>query len=163
MKTILITTLLFIAVNINAFAQQPVKLYDPKADAHQEIKNAVEQAKKEHKHVLLQVGGNWCSWCTRFNNFVTTNDTLKNLMDKNYISLHVNFSPENKNETVLANLAFPQRFGFPVFVILDENGNRIHTQNSAYLEEAKGYSLPKVAEFFGQWSAKAIDPATYQK
>ena len=29
----------------------------------------------------------------------------------------------------------------------DENGNRIHTQNSVYLEEGKGYNKDKIAEF----------------
>ena len=35
---------------------------------------------------------------------------------------------------ILAKYGYPQRFGFPVFIVLDGNGNRIHTQNSAYLE-----------------------------
>ena len=42
------------------------KLYDPSADAKSEIANAIAQAKKENKHVFLQVGGNWCSWCIAF-------------------------------------------------------------------------------------------------
>ena len=50
----------------------------------------------------------------------------------------------------------PARFGFPVFVILDEQGKRIHTQNSAYLEEGKGYSEKKVAEFLNIWTPKAV-------
>lgn len=162
MKTKLLT-LLFCVAATGIFAQNKKQLYDPKADAQKEINNAVAQAKKEHKNVLLQVGGNWCIWCTRFHNFVTANDTLKELQQKNYITLHVNYSPENKNEKVLAGLAFPQRFGFPVFVILDENGNRIHTQNSSYLEEDKGYNAQKVATFFEQWSPKALDPASYSK
>jgi hypothetical protein len=75
----------------------------------------------------------------------------------------VNYSKENKNEKVLEKLGFPQRFGFPVFVILDAKGNRIHTQNSAYLEADGGYNKEKVLGFFKQWSPAALDPKTYTK
>jgi hypothetical protein len=94
---------------------------------------------------------------------VTTDADLKKELEENYVIVHVNYSPENKNEKVLADLGYPQRFGFPVFVVLDGNGNRIHTQNSGYLEEGQGHSKTKVAEFLKQWSPTALDPATYNK
>src|SRR6185437_16961218 len=110
---------------------------------------------------FLQIGGNWCIWCMRFNEFVHS-DSLWHTLNDNYVVVHVNYSPENKNEKVLARLGYPQRFGYPVFVILDSKGNRIHTQSSGYLEEGKGHSKAKVAEFLRQWSPAALDPKTYQ-
>ncbi|MEH6304731.1 thioredoxin family protein [Olivibacter sp. CPCC 100613] len=164
MKKILI--IIFIcAVFVSQVAAQQAKkkLYHPEANAQSEIKAAVEKAKNEGKHVFLQIGGNWCVWCLRFNELVTGNDTLKNYIQANYEIVHVNYSKENKNEDVLALLGYPQRFGFPVFVILDGEGNRLHTQNSAYLEEGKGHSTKKVLEFLENWSPKAIDPKSYRK
>jgi thioredoxin-related protein len=159
--------LLFIASAFAVSAQNghdtKVKLYNPAADAKADIKAAVAQAAKEGKHVLLQIGGNWCSWCILFHNKVSSNDTLKAALDKNFVSYHLNYSPENLNEDVLASLGYPERFGFPVFVILDGKGNRLHTQNSAYLEEGRGHSTSRVLEFFENWSPAAIDPKTYQK
>lgn len=145
-----------------AIAQHGTKIYNPNADAKADIRKAVAIAAKERKHVLLQVGGNWCIWCTRFHNLVESNDTLSRLLHDNYVVVPVNYSPENKNEAVLAELGYPQRFGYPVFVILDGKGRRIHTQNSGYLEEGKGHSVQKVAEFLEQWTVKAVDPATYK-
>jgi thioredoxin-related protein len=139
------------------------KLYNPAADAKIEIADAVKQARDEHKNVLLQIGGNWCVWCHRFNDLVTQTPELDNYLHDNYVVVHVNYSPENKNEKVLADLGYPQRFGFPVFVVLDGKGNRLHTQNSGYLEEGKGHSKEKVMEFFKDWSPAAIDPKTYEK
>jgi hypothetical protein len=83
-------------------------------------------------------------------------------MEKNFVTLLVNYSPENKNEDVLASMGYPQRFGFPVFVVLDNKGKVIHIQDSAYLEEGSGHSTKKVLNFFNQWSPKAIDPKTYE-
>lgn len=137
------------------------KLYDPSEDAKAEIAEAVNKAKDEGKHVFLQIGGNWCGWCILFDDKVHSNDTLRLFMENNFVVYHVNYSPENRNEDVLASLGFPQRFGFPVFVILDSDGNRIHTQNSVYLEEGKGHSSSKILKFLQQWSPAAVDPEQY--
>lgn len=137
-------------------------MYDPSADAKADIARAVEQAGREGKHVFLQIGGNWCKWCIMFDEKVKTNDTLRVTMEKNYVVYHLNYSKENKNEEVLMSLGFPQRFGFPVFVILDGLGNRLHTQNSAYLEQGQGHSAEKVLEFLEQWSPGALDPGQYK-
>ena len=164
MKHLIFITLLCLFV-FTAFSQEAGKphIYNPQANAQQEINQAVLKAKKEKKHVLLQIGGNWCIWCVRFHNFVDADTALKNAVNNNYVVVHVNYSDENKNEKLMAKLEYPTRFGFPVFVILDANGKRIHTQNSAYLEEDKGYSKKKVAEFFKHWSPMALDPASYKK
>jgi len=138
-----------------------VKMYNPKADAKAEIKTAIAKANTEGKHVLIQIGGNWCRWCIAFNKKVTENDTLKNVLKANYITYHLNYSKENYNEDVLKELDYPQRFGFPVIVVLDGNGNRLQTQNSVYLEEGKGYNTKKVLNFFNHWSPTAVDPKSY--
>lgn len=157
----IITALAFtVKAQDDSKAQKP-NLYNPTANAGADIAAAVKTAKAQHKNVLLQIGGNWCVWCLRFNELVTKDADLNKYMTENYVVLHVNYSPENKNEKVLADLGYPQRFGFPVFVVLDDKGTRIHTQNSSYLEEGKGHSKAKVLEFFENWSPKAIDPKTY--
>jgi thioredoxin-related protein len=166
-KLLFIVLLLTAAINVNAQQTTPatdaVKLYNPDADAKAEIKQAIKKAAAENKNVMLQIGGNWCIWCIRFNDLVTNDQDLNKYLNDNYVVLHVNYSKENKNEAVLADLGYPQRFGFPVFIILDSKGRRIHTQNSGYLEEGKGHSKEKVMEFLKDWSPEAIDPKTYEK
>lgn len=64
-------------------------------------------------------------------------------------------------QTIKKQSEYPQRFGFPVFVILDSVGKRIHTQNSAYLEEGEGYSKKKVLDFLTNWSPEVLNPNLY--
>ncbi|MBK0378049.1 thioredoxin family protein [Mucilaginibacter segetis] len=160
MKNLLLAASLLIC-SLAANAQEAPKLYHPEADAKADIAAAVKKASAEHKNVLLQIGGNWCIWCLRFNDLVTKDPDLSSYLAANYEVVHVNYSAENKNEKLLAELGYPQRFGFPVFVVLDGKGKLLHTQNSAYLEEGKGHSKGKVLEFFKNWSPEALDPKTY--
>ncbi len=169
-KLIFIVSLLVIGLGVKAQGTtaavkltDTAKLYHPEADAKADIANAVKKAKAEHKNILLQIGGNWCIWCIRFNDLVTHDADLDKFVRDNYVIVHVNYSKENMNEKLLADLGYPQRFGFPVFIVLDDKGNRLHTQNSGYLEEGKGHSKAKVLEFFQGWSPAALDPKTYAK
>ena len=148
-------------IGIQSFCQK-IEIYDPMADANKQISEAVKKAQSEGKHVFLQVGGNWCPWCVKFHRFIDADQEIKQQAENNFEIVRVNYSPENKNEKLLAELGFPQRFGFPVFIILDGNGQRIHTQNSAYLEEGESYNKKEVLQFFKQWSPKALDPESYK-
>jgi hypothetical protein len=141
-KHILFIIIMILIIDLNAQTSE-VKLYNPEADAKNDLQNVVAKANAEGKHVLLQI------------------DTLKSVLTEKYITYHLNYSKENWNEDLLADFGYPQRFGFPVFVVLDGKGNRLHTQNSVYLEENKGYSTKEVLEFFNSWSPTALDPKSY--
>lgn len=162
MRILFFTMSFFICVAVNAQNKDTAHLYNPGANAEKDIAAAVKKAKAEHKFVLLQGGGNWCSWCKRFSITVANDAKLDSIVNADFIVYHLNYSEENKNEKLFAKYGYPQRFGFPVFIILDDKGNRIHTQNSEYLEEGKGYNKDKIAEFFEAWSSKALDPAQYK-
>lgn len=124
------------------------KPYHPEENAEARIAELTAQAKKENKNIMIQAGGNWCIWCLRFNNYVQTTPELKKLVDDNYIYYHLNYSPDNKNEKIFAKYGNPgDKYGYPVFIVLDKDGKQIHTQDSSVLEEGKGYSLDKVKKF----------------
>ncbi|HWB28736.1 MAG TPA: thioredoxin family protein [Chitinophagaceae bacterium] len=162
MKKVMIVAVLLLSMSVSkANFADTAHLYNPLANAEAGIAKAVAQAKKEHKFVFIQAGGNWCIWCLRFNNFITQDAQIDSLVKANFIVYHLNYSKENFNLPVFAKYGFPQRFGFPVFIILDGDGHYIHTQNSAYLEENKGYNKEKVMDFFSSWTPAALDPKNY--
>ena len=143
--------------------EEKVKIYNPNADANKQIDSALTIAKQQKKHVLIQVGGNWCPWCVMLHKFYNTDFQVDSALKANYVLLLVNYSPENKNLETLKKLDFPQRFGFPVLVILNSEGKRIHTQNTAYLEKGRGYDKDKLLDFLKAWSPAALDPDKYLK
>ncbi|MFC1225672.1 thioredoxin family protein [Pedobacter sp. BG31] len=168
---ILLTTILISTAAFSQAKKESVHIYNPQANAKADIAAAVAKAAKENKHVLLQVGGNWCSWCIAFHNLIDSTATLKKYINDNFETVPVNYSPENKNESVLAGLGYPQRFGFPVFVILDGKGKVLHIENSSYLETEEvgangkkkvGHDVKKITLFLKGWTRAAVDPETYK-
>jgi thioredoxin-related protein len=156
--------MLIAAVIVHSQDMAKFKLYDPNENAEEKIAQSIAQAKTEGKHVFIQVGGNWCVWCARFNDFITKDTKIDSIIKSGYVVYHMNYSKENFNAKLLAKYGYPQRFGFPVFLVLDGNGNLLHTQNSWYLEDGKkSYDHDKAVEFFTDWSPSALDPKNYKE
>lgn len=156
---------LFVSTGTSLCAQQDQSvsgIYHPEANAMSEIDSVVAIAKVADRHVLIIIGGNWCKWCRMFDKWSRETTRVDSLISANFVTLHVNYSKENKNPATMQRLGYPQRFGFPVFIILDGMGNRLHTQNTAYLEEGEGYSEKKVTEFLQHWSLPALNPSLYK-
>lgn len=143
-----------------SFAQ--ISIYNPEANAGEELIAAIKVAKAENKHVLLQIGGNWCPWCVKLNSFIKEDLQIDSLICADYVILKINYSKEQENEEIMKELDFPQRFGFPVLVVLDKDGNRLHTQNSWFLEDGKSYSRDKIIAFLKNWNIEALNPEKYK-
>ena len=163
MKKQIILTLMFAIAFLIIAQAQTEKVYDENADAAADIKKAVEMAKQNNKHVLIVIGGNWCPWCLRLNKMIHEDAEIGAALYDNYVVVKVNYDKEHTNMPVLSKLEFPQRLGFPVIVILNQEGKRIHTQNTAYLELEKSYDKKKLIGFFGDWTVGKLDPASYTK
>ncbi len=147
---------LWMALLLPVVAMAQSKIYDPMKDAMKQVDSAIAVAQNEGKYVLCQVGGNWCPWCLRFAQFAQTNEQVSKVIARSFVYIHVNYSKENKNPETMLRLGNPARFGFPVFVILDERGEVIHIQNSEYLEAGQGYSEEKVLKFLQNWTPEAV-------
>ena len=159
MKKILLSIAALLLATSCLFAQEEgISIYNPDADASANITTAVERAQADNKHVLLQIGGNWCPWCIKLHGFMAADPQIDSLLTADYYRVMVNYSKENKNDAVMKELEYPQRFGFPVLVILNGEGERIHTQDSWFLEKDKSYDPEKVLHFLKTWNYAAVNP-----
>ena len=162
-KIILLLLTVISALNVNA-QNSLKKVYNEDINPIEQIDQAVAKAKTEGKFVICQVGGNWCPWCLLFAEFISNDSTISKMIDDNFVYIHVNYNPRKSKDAEKAELAKklmerlnrPARFGFPVFVVLDEEGKVIHIQDSGLLEEGKGYNQEKVLSFFKNWTPKAV-------
>lgn len=152
-------------IALMANAQTSVKkVYNEDINPLEQIDAAVMKAQSEGKFVICQVGGNWCPWCLRFADFITNDTTISKVISENFEYIHVNYNPRKSEGAVKAQEAAALmkrldncgRFGFPVFVVLDESGKVIHIQDSSFLEEGQSYNQEKVLRFFKNWTRKAV-------
>ena len=158
--TIVVLAVALFATAVNAQEQTaPKKVYNEEINPLELIDQAIAQAQTEGKYVICQVGGNWCPWCLRFADFITNDSTINAVIEQNFVFIHVNYHPRKAGEVgkaLMKRLNNAGRFGFPVLVVLDEQGNIIHIQDSGYLEADKSYNAKKVLTFFQQWTPKAV-------
>lgn len=162
MKKTISLIFVLLLINSSVFSQKE-KLYDIDVDPSVQYKEALTLAKKSNKHVMVQIGGNWCPWCYRFHDFHRKDAELDSMMNANYVLINVNYNPKN-NQDLFEKLDFPQRFGFPVIVITDAKGKRLHTQNSWYLEDGgNSYDKEKVKSFIKNWTVEAVSSDSYKK
>jgi len=157
---------LMIFFTLSLFAQETTKPYNENADPRADLKKAIAQAKKENKHVLIQFGGNWCPWCIRFHNMAFGAKPIDSLLKANYVYMLLNVPQDKKKRdyNLFREFEYPNRFGYPVFVVLNGEGKQLHIQDSGILEhcQVKGYDTAKVVTFLKMWTPMAVDPATYQ-
>ena len=161
----LLVVLLAVLLSLSANAQTGLKkVYNEDINPVEQIDQAIVKAKSESKFVICQVGGNWCPWCLRFADFITNDTTISKVIDENFEYIHVNYNPrksggeaqQQKAAALMKRLNNCGRFGFPVFVVLDEKGEVIHIQDSSFLEEGQGYNQEKVLRFFKNWTPNAV-------
>lgn len=161
----MILALFAVLMSVCADAQEGLKkVYNEEINPLEQIDQAIPQAKADGKFVVCQVGGNWCPWCLRFADFIEKDSVISQLIDENFVYLHVNYNPRKsagaekaeQATRLMERLNNPARFGFPVFVVLDGEGKVLHTQDSSFLEEGKSYDSKKVLRFFQCWTPKAV-------
>lgn len=128
----------------------PVTKFDPSRNPSKDLEEAIKETKSSSKRIILDVGGEWCIWCHRIDDFIEKNKDIKNFLNDNFIIVKINFSKENENEEFLSK--YPEIPGYPHFFVLETNGELLHSQGTGELEQEKSYSHKKMMNFLKKWT-----------
>lgn len=131
------------------FAFYTVDHYDPKRIADDDLAMTLKRAKQENKRVLVQVGGDWCGWCKRMSQFIETNEPVRAAVEKSFLIMKVTKDEAQPNEAFLSQ--YPKISAYPHLFVLDADGTVLHSQDTAPLEEGKGYNEQVYLEFLEKW------------
>lgn len=116
-----------------------------------DLQSAIARAQKEHKRIVLDVGGEWCVWCRRMDVFLMQNSALEKLQKKNFVWLKINMSEENENKPFLS--AYPATTGYPHLYVLEKDGTLLKSKNTSELEDGKkSYDLQKFTDFLTEYA-----------
>ncbi|HYD00256.1 MAG TPA: DUF255 domain-containing protein [Phycisphaerales bacterium] len=145
-------------------------LYDVNADARQQIATALAKAKKENRRVLIQWGGNWCTWCIKLHESMQADRQITRTLQYEYDVVHIDAGqPKDKNIDLATSYgADLKKNGFPFLTVLDADGKPVANQETGSLEkkDASGESLlgkdmghdaAKVLKFLKDHAAKPLE------
>lgn len=132
------------------------KAYDPARDPFQDSRDALELARKTGRLVLIEVGGDWCTWCHLLDRFIQTNREVYNSLYANYIVLKVNTSEENDNKEFLSGL--PKTNGYPHLFIANSDGTVIYSTDVTRLLKNGSFVAERVLALLGHWLKEKSKP-----
>lgn len=124
--------------------------FDPQRDPARDLLAAEAMAQPENRRIVLDVGGEWCSWCHVLDDFVEGDAQIRRLRDARFVWVKVNFSPDNENKAFLAG--YPTIDGYPHLFVLDAQGHLLLSQSTAEFEHGKGYNRKKFLAFLQKWA-----------
>ncbi|MEA5668293.1 thioredoxin family protein [Stenotrophomonas sp. MH1] len=127
--------------------------FDPARNPVADLETAKVEAQRGGKRIILDVGGEWCSWCHLLDAFMEGDSEIRRFRDGNYVWMKVNFSEENENTAFLSG--YPEIKGYPHLFVLDAEGKLLHSQFTGDLEKGKGYDREKFFAFLKQWAPPA--------
>ena len=128
-------------------------IYDESADGAKQIADALELARKEHKHVLLQFGANWCLPCHQLHKLFETDKNIAEELEKDYVVVMIDMN-KGHNKDVDTKYGNPMWLGLPAIVILDAAGKQLIKQDTRKLTEGDHHSPDQVVAFLKEWAAK---------
>lgn len=132
-------------------ADNPV--YDEQADAHRQISEAIAEASRSGRNIVLDFGANWCLDCHVLDDQMHQPD-LAELIAKNYVVVHIDVGRFNKNLDLARKYNVPLNKGIPALAVLSPHGRLLFSQSQGEFEDARNLAHDAFTRFFERWKAK---------
>jgi thioredoxin 1 len=154
----MLTLALAVASANGVSAGQAIKkekdIYNEKADARAEIKEALKKAEAGHKRVIVVFGANWCYDCHVLDKAFHRPD-LAPILTANYEVVHVDIGKGEKNQDLMAKYEVPMKRGIPGVAVLDPNGKLVYSQKNGEFENARALAPEDFLVFLNKWKPGA--------
>ena len=141
--------------SIASLQQLPVvtlQPYDETANADAQVAAAFDRARKSHKRVLIDLGGNWCGDCIVLTNFMRLPEMQK------FVSAHYEFVPVDVGR-FNRNLQIPARFGItkklegvPALLIVTPDGKLVNGANVFATADARNMTPQALADYLARYA-----------
>ena len=128
-------------------------LYPDGVDAKAEITEALADAKKTHRRVLLIFGGNWCYDCHVLDAAFRSKEIAPTL-NQNYVVVHVNIGEYDKNLDLADKYGIPLKKGVPAAAVLKSDGTLVVSQKNQEFEKARSMTTDAVLTFLEKWKPR---------
>ena len=125
-------------------------IYPPAAGAPSEVEHALMMARREHKRVILDFGGNWCPDCKVLDYYFHQAPNA-NLLARNFVLVDVNIGRFDKNVDLAKKYGVPLHKGVPALAVLNAHGRVLYSQKNGEFEDMRHMSPESVTAFLTAW------------
>ena len=130
-------------------------IYVEEANGKELIAAALKKAQRDHKHVLIEWGGNWCGWCYKLHDVFHNDADVRPIVHEEFELVLID---SGKNEDLMLEYGGKERqYSFPHLTVLDEQGAVLTNQETGSLEEGPKHDPKLVAQFLQSWIPEKID------
>ncbi len=145
--------------DVTDFAQLKTPLpypYDEAGDADANrvdarIAQAAARARREHKLLLVDLGGNWCGDCRILAGTLEL-PNIKRFVEAHYVVETVDTGRMNKNLQVPARYGVSRLEGVPSVLVIDPRDDRLVNQGHVpALADARHMTPQALADWLAQW------------
>jgi thioredoxin-related protein len=131
----------------------PIYIEEP--NGKELIAAALKKAKRDHKHVLVEWGGNWCGWCYKLHDVFHKNEDVQPIVFEEFELVLIDCGP---NDELMKEYGGKDRqYSYPHLTILDEEGKVLTNQETGSLEEGDHHVPKLVSDFLNKWTPAKID------
>ncbi|MGA7521947.1 MAG: thioredoxin family protein [Acidobacteriaceae bacterium] len=129
-------------------------IFDPGADAAAQVREALAEASRQHKRVLLDFGGNWCGDC-QILDYYFHQPPNAGLIDHNYIVVDIDVGHLDHNVAVANQYGVTLAHGVPALAIVDAQGHVLYSQNDGQFSSMGRVDPAAVTSLLQQWKASS--------
>jgi len=133
-------------------AYTPQHIYSETAIPATEIAAGLAQAKREHKRVILDFGGDWCGDCQVLDLYFHQAPNA-DLLQKNFVLVHVWIGHMDTNLAVAARYGVPIAKGVPALAVLAADGRVLYAQATGQFNDMRHMQPTSVTEFLETWKS----------
>lgn len=126
------------------------QVYPDPAQATADVANALKQARRENKRVILDFGGNWCPDCRVLDIYFHDAANLP-ILNRSFLLVHINVGSFDQNLDLAAKYGIPLQKGVPALAVLDANGKLLYSQRSGQFEAMRRMESASVTRFLEKW------------
>ena len=130
--------------------------YDESANAEIDLAYAITEANKVNKHVLIEMGANWCPDCRTLGRYFQRAD-IKAWLDERFVVVAVDVGEWDKNLEIAERYGNPISEGIPSLVVLDSKGVMQFATLAGELASAREISGDDLIEWLNEQIQPILD------
>lgn len=126
------------------------QIYPPVSASPANVKAAIAEAKRTHRRVIVDFGGDWCGDCQVLNIYFHQGANAE-LLEKNFVLVDVNIGHIDQNLDLGEKYGVVLRKGVPALAVLDGDGKVIFSQKNGEFENMRNMKPQDVTDFLNKW------------